>query len=357
MLQQLFFTNHPGETLDRLVNEIKPAGLYIITDSNVQEAVLPRLKAMSSVLGQARVIETQPGDVNKNIDALSRIWLQLNNMGATRKSLIINLGGGVVTDMGGFAASTFKRGVRFINIPTSLLAAVDASVGGKTGINFNGCKNEVGAFCDADAVIISTLFFNTLPSSELLSGYAEMLKHGLLQSRATFADLLSFDIASGTSDDDRLLELLRESVAVKEKIVAEDPHEKGIRRALNLGHTVGHAFESFAMNERRSPVPHGYAVAWGMVVELILSHLIMKFPTELLNAYAAYVRSCYGAFYITCDDYPMLLSLMSHDKKNDVADRINFTMLSDAGEVHIDRIVDREQIVAALDIYRDLMGI
>ncbi len=302
----------------------------------------------------AKTVEVAAGDTNKNLESLAALWSFFNTSGATRSSLVINVGGGMVTDMGGFAAATFKRGMRFVNVPTTLLSAVDASVGGKTGINFNGCKNEVGVFAESEAAVISTVFFDTLSREEMLSGYAEMLKHGLLEDRRTFAGLLDYH---PEADGDRLLDLLRASVGVKERIVSADLHEHGLRKALNLGHTAGHAFESFAMTVRQLPVPHGYAVAWGMVVELVLSKMLLGFPSDLLHSYAAYVRENYGVFDITCRDYPALLSAMSHDKKNDRSDRINFSLLADAGDVRGDSVVDSETIKAAFDIYCDLMGI
>lgn len=356
MKQQLIFTNHPGEELDSMVAKMHPSSVYVICDSNVDTQVLPVLDNMSQTVASATKIVVPADDANKNLDSVSNIWQQLNEKGATRTSLIINVGGGMVTDMGGFAAATFKRGVKFINLPTTLLGAVDASIGGKTGINFNDCKNEVGVFAEAEASIISTLFFVTLPQQELLSGYAEMLKHGLLKDSKTFDRLLSYSIVQSGLDDDRLLALLKESVEVKKQIVEEDLKEQGIRKALNLGHTVGHAFESLAM-KRQSPIPHGYAVAWGMVVELVLSHLQLGFPTADLQRYATYVKENYGAFDIDCDDYPELLALMSHDKKNSSPDCINFSLLKDIGDVNIDCTASAEQIKAAMDIYRDLLGI
>lgn len=350
--QNLIFTNHVAQTIDRIVADMNPSKIFVLADVNTASIVLPRLQAMSGAVNGACVITVKAGDMNKNIDALSSIWKQLGDAGATRHALLINLGGGVVTDMGAFAAATFKRGIRCINVPTTLLGAVDASVGGKTGINFNGYKNEVGAFSEADSVIISTTFFNTLPRQELLSGYAEMLKHGLIADKATYKDLLSYSVSQ--EDSARLLELLEENVKVKNDIVSKDPTEHGIRRALNLGHTVGHAFESLAL-ERKSPIPHGYAVAWGLVVELILSHLQLGFPIEELQRFAVYVYDNYGAFDIICKDYDELLRLMSHDKKNVTSSEINFTLLKDIGDVKIDCTADSGQITAALDIYRDLM--
>jgi len=350
--QDLIFTNHVAETIDRLVAGMNPSKVFVLVDVNTASFVLPRLQSMSKAVEDAEVITVKAGDVNKDLAALSSIWKQLGDRGGTRHALMINVGGGVVTDMGAFAAATFKRGIRCLNIPTTLLGAVDASVGGKTGINFNGYKNEVGAFSEADAVIISTTFFNTLPEQELLSGYAEMLKHGLIADKRIYNDLLAYRIAQ--ADPDRLLRLLEESVKVKNDIVRQDPTEHGIRRALNLGHTVGHAFESFAM-ERKSPIPHGYAVAWGLVVELVLSHISLGFPSDELQRFAAYVYENYGAFDVTCADYDELLRLMGHDKKNVKAGEINFTLLKKIGEVKIDCTADSDQIKTALDIYRDLM--
>ncbi len=349
--QELIFTNRVAAALDRLTAEMGDIRLFILTDDNTRRLVLPLLSRQSSAAARAYPITVPPGDVNKNLGSLSAIWTVLQQGGANRKSVMINLGGGMITDMGGFAASTFKRGIRFINIPTTLLSAVDAAVGGKTGINFNGLKNEVGVFNEADAVIISTCYFSTLPREELLSGYAEMLKHGLIDSRDSYDRLLSCRIAD--ADPERLLALLRESVMVKRRIVKEDPHENGIRRALNVGHTAGHAFESLAMR-RGHPVPHGYAVAWGCVVELVLSHMLTRFPSAELHRFSIYIYENYGAPDISCGDYNELLELMHHDKKNTGRD-INFTLLADVGHILIDRTAGEDDIKTALDIFRDLM--
>lgn len=346
-MQTILYTNSVSEAIRGLVADMKPSSVHIVTDTQVESLVLPRLGL------DYPVISVPPGDECKNLESLSAIWAGLIAQGATRKSLVINIGGGVVTDMGGFAAATFKRGIRFINVPTTLLSAVDAAVGGKTGINFEGFKNEIGAFAPADAVVISTMLFSTLPSEELLSGYAEMLKHGLLSSAKDYADLLAFDILD--ADLDRLLPLLEKSVRVKERIVEEDPREQGIRRALNLGHTAGHAFESLAIRKGK-PIPHGHAVAFGMLVEMILSHTTAAFPSAELYRYANYLKEQgYGTPDITCDDYPALVELMHHDKKNDTPDKINFTLLAAPGRVLIDRTVPEADILAALDIFRDLM--
>lgn len=350
----IVFTNSVARTLDEAVEALAPSSTYVLVDVNTEAFVLPLLSAESKVIADARIIKVKAGEMFKNLDSLTSIWKQLGEGEANRKSLLINLGGGVVTDMGAFAASTFKRGISFINIPTTLLGAVDASVGGKNGINFNGLKNEIGVFRDADLAIVSTRYFNTLTSQELLSGYAEMLKHALVSSTALTGKMLSYDVTD--YDPDTLLGLLEESVAVKQKYVAADHEDHGARRALNLGHTIGHAFESFAL-ERKSPLPHGYAVAFGMVGSLVLSRMKLDFPSDVLNAYVEYVRRHYGAFEISCDDYKRLLALMHHDKKNDRQDVINFTLLKSPGEVRINFPVTDDDITASLDIYRDLLGL
>ncbi len=350
---RLLFTNHVAQTLDELVEKLEPASVHVLVDANTASYVLPRMQSESAVVRNAKIIETGgAGDEHKNLDTLAGIWKQLSDDGATRRSLLINLGGGVITDMGAFAAATFKRGIPFVNIPTSLLGAVDASVGGKTGINFNSLKNEVGLFADAELVIISTTFFRTLTTSELLSGYAEMLKHALLTSTEMTARLLRYDVTA--YEPDTLLNLLRESVEVKCSFVAEDPKECGRRKALNLGHTFGHAFEELAL-ERHAPLSHGYAVAFGMVAALVLSHMKEDFPSDRLHQYADYVRHHYGAYDITCNDYDRLLEFMAHDKKNTTPGRRAFTLLKDIGQPVTDVEATDDEVKAALDIYRDLL--
>lgn len=354
-MQQPVFTDAPAKVLNEIILDLHPSSVFVLADSNTRRIVLPRLVEESPEMASARIIGIPAGDDHKNLDSLASVWKKLSDGGATRKSLLVNVGGGVVTDLGGFAAATFKRGMRFVNVPTTLLGAVDAAVGGKTGINFHGLKNEIGAFREADAVVISTAFFCTLPSSEVLSGYAEMLKHGLLEGEKELAQLLNFDVA-GKSDSSEMLDLLELSVGIKSEIVASDPTEKGKRKALNLGHTIGHALESLAM-EKGQPVPHGYAVAWGLVGELVLSHLILRFPSTVLHSVSDYIKENYGAPDITCDDYPRLLALMAHDKKNVTPDAINFTLLRRPGEIEINHTATTDQIRTALDILRDLLGL
>ena len=351
-MTELLFTNHVEEALDRAVAALAPSGIFIVADSNTASLVLPRLRSVSRAAGEGIPVVIPPGDGHKNIESLSHIWNELSAKGATRSSVVINLGGGVVTDIGAFAASTFKRGMRFINVPTTLLGAVDASVGGKTGFNFANLKNEIGLFSHAVLTIISTTFFNTLTSAQLLDGYAEMVKHAMISSPDMTGRLLAYNITGYTPEP--LLNLLRENVAVKVHYVEADPEDRGCRHALNFGHTFGHAFESMAL-ERGTPLAHGYAVAFGMVAALILSHLELDFPTEWLNRYVAFVKENYGAFAFDCRDTDRLIALMLHDKKNTSATSINFTLLRRVGEVEINRHASAANIRAALEIYRDMV--
>lgn len=357
MSQNLLFTNDVATALGNLVKDAAPATIHVIADENTARLVVPRLGLPAS----ADLITIPAGDDAKNLDTLALIWGHLVDNGATRRSLTVNVGGGMVTDIGGMAAATFKRGMRFINLPTTLLGAVDAAVGGKTGINFRGLKNEIGVFAPADAVIVSTRFFVTLPMHELLSGYAEMIKHALLTDGREYRRLIGTDVS--LTDAAGLLPMLRDSVMIKKRIVDEDPCEKGVRRALNLGHTVGHALESFS-HECRSPLPHGYAVAYGLLAEMIISHIELGFPSSALHEMGAFLKKTYTASSlgipvqplpaISCDDYDRLIDLMSHDKKNATSNDINFTLLEAPGRPVIDRTATPATIVAALDILRDM---
>lgn len=351
MNEKLIFTNKTGEELDRFIGALGNPRTIIITDHNVEAKVFPALVSASGVVRTSPKIVIPAGDDNKTLDTLAMVWKALSEMEAVRKTVVVNIGGGVVSDLGGFAAASYMRGMRCVNVPTTLLAAVDASVGGKTGINFNGFKNQVGVFSEPVATIISSEFFSTLPDEEILSGYGEMLKHGMLESADAIGHLLAINPLRDTS---LLLQLIRDSVSVKARIVADDLRESGARKLLNLGHTFGHAFESYSY-ERNSPVAHGYAVVWGLVCELVLSHMRLGFPSELLYKVKNYVREYYGAFVISCDDYPALIRAMRHDKKNSEADSINCTLLRAPGVGVIDEVVSEDEIKSTLDIYRDLM--
>lgn len=351
-MQQIIKSTNIEQDLLKMVKNLKHDRLFVLTDEHTSRYCYPLIEK-SEPIQNARQIVIPADDTNKTIENLSRVWQFLTENGATRHSLLINLGGGMITDLGGFAAATFKRGIRYVNIPTTLLGAVDAAVGGKTGINFLGFKNEIGAFYPSEYVIISSAFFTTLERKDILSGYAEMIKHTLIHSQVDWEKLLTFPLDNINMN--KLLELVFRSVSIKERIAEKDPYENDIRKALNLGHTVAHAFESFAI-ENQKPVPHGYAVAWGLIAELYLSYRICDFPKEKLQKTARFVQKNYGAFAISCDDYETLYRFMTHDKKN-VGDVINFTLLSDIGNVKINQTADKELIFEALDFYRDSVNL
>lgn len=326
--------------------------IFILTDTNTQKYCSAVL-AENEKLSRAHFINIKPGDEYKKVEALVNVWKYLSNNKADRHSLFISLGGGMVTDLGGFAASTFKRGITFLNVPTTLLAIVDAAVGGKTGINFEGLKNEIGVINHAEAVLVDTQFLETLDHENFVSGYAEMIKHALLSSSEDWDEINSYNLQ--TPDYELLKPLVAKSIAIKERVVAEDPYEKGIRKALNLGHTIGHALESLAMEQKR-PVLHGYAVAWGMISELWLSYKKLDFPEPLLRQLVKLVNINYGTFNFSCDDYENLYELMLHDKKNK-GGKINFTLLKNIGEIEIDMNCGKEEVFMSLDFLRDVSDI
>ena len=349
--QEIIISRHLEESLARAVGNCPHDKLFVLTDRTTQEKCWPLVADFPCMAGATHIV-IGPTDEHKNLETLSAVWTELGRQGATRHSLLVNLGGGMVTDLGGFAAATFKRGIRYINIPTTLLSMVDAAVGGKTGINFNGLKNEIGAFCPAAAVLINTEFLRTLDRENICSGYAEMLKHGLISTEKHWAELVGFDLE--TIDYHRLQDMVGQSVAVKENIVAQDPREQGIRKALNLGHTAGHAIESLALQEGRT-VLHGYAVAWGLVCELYLSCVREGFPKDKMRQTVNFIKENYGTFAFDCKAYETLYQFMTHDKKN-TAGHVNFTLLCDVGDILIDQTASKEEIFNMLDFYRETMG-
>lgn len=347
MSQRVIISTNLESEIAEALAECEHDKIFVLTDETTLVKCWPVVKNYFS-LKDAKVITIGATDMHKDLDTMVHVWKSLGEGGASRHSCLINLGGGMVTDLGGFAAATFKRGINFINIPTTLLSMVDASVGGKTGINFGGLKNEIGVFCDSKFVILSTQFLQTLDAENICSGYAEMLKHGLISDERMWAELVSFDLAQ--PDLKQLQRMVGESVAVKERIVAQDPHEHDIRKALNLGHTFGHAFESWAL--KRKPVLHGYAVAFGLIPELYLSVMKTGFPTEKMRQTVNFIKEYYGSLPITCDDYDELIELMRHDKKNQDG-IINFTLLGGIGDIRINQSATIDEIKEAFDFFRE----
>lgn len=334
--EYLHFSDHPAEVLNRLVSGWKPDRLAVLVDENTRRDCLPLLPV------DAPVIEVQSGEENKHLQSCEQIWRQMTDLGFTRKSLLINLGGGVIGDMGGFAAATFKRGIRFVNFPTTLLSMVDASIGGKLGVDFQGLKNHIGVFQEPNAVVISPAFLYTLPPHEVLSGFAEVLKHGLIYDRGYWDKTKKLDPLNADWS-----EIIRESVGIKQAVVQADPLEAGLRKILNFGHTLGHAIESFFLGSEHRLL-HGEAIAVGMIVEGFLSvrrGLLSREDQED-------ICSVIGQHY-TLPALPALDALavwLQQDKKNE-GEEMNFSLIGPIGKAHYDEAVSLGEIRLALEDY------
>jgi 3-dehydroquinate synthase len=342
----VYLADDLARDLAHLMEPYQNEKVFVVTDKNTQKLCFPIIEKVPGISAD-RCIVIGAGDEHKDTASLIRVWEALVEGGATRHSLLINLGGGMPCDLGGFAAATFKRGIDFINIPTTLLAQVDASVGGKTGINFMGYKNEIGSFMQAKHVLVDIALLKSLDEANLISGFAEMIKHAYLKSNEFLDRTLAFDIRN--PDWQELTELVAASIKIKDDVVTADPLEKNIRKALNLGHTIGHAFESLALKRSR-PLLHGYAVAFGMVAELYLAHVKLGFPMVLVKQLGQYTKRVYGVFEYAATDFDYLYETMTHDKKNQ-AGRMNFTLLRQPGDVAINTHCEKDEVVAALNYY------
>jgi len=335
--------------LNRFVQRSNYSRILILTDRNTCIHCLPVLQAALPEFDGYDVIEVDPGEENKNIDFCVGIWKMMLDFGADRQSLMINLGGGVVTDMGGFTASTFKRGIDFIQVPTTLLSQVDASVGGKTGVDMDNVKNIIGTFAQPKAVFIASTFLQTLDRRQLVSGFAEVIKHGLIADRAFYEKVKGLDVETVS------LEHIQHSVAIKNSVVTQDPLEKGIRKILNFGHTIGHALEGHSLANDRNPLLHGEAIAAGMICEAYLAHRINGLSEDALEDVIRTFRVHFPDYTFSPDIYDGLLALMKNDKKN-AGNQIGFALLSSIGQCSIDVFVEEELIRESLDFYRKLIA-
>ncbi len=335
--------------LEKIILEFKQQKIFLLTETTPRKLCLPIIYPLLEKYG-VKVICIDGGEKNKSIANCEKVWEVLSHQGASRKSLLINLGGGMLTDLGGFVASLFKRGMYFVNIPTTLLAQVDAALGGKTGVNFGGLKNEIGVFSKPKNVLINSNFLRTLDYTNFLSGFAEMLKHGLIASENHWKALQAYN----TKDIDytQLEHLIAESNTIKDWHVQNDFREAGVRKALNFGHTAGHAFESFALHHNR-PILHGFAVAYGMIVELYLSLKVCGFPKDNLYEISRWLIGKFGHLSIDESNYDELIELMSHDKKNDLG-VINFTLLKQVGKAEVNCTCAKEDIIEALSFYQKI---
>lgn len=322
--------------------------LFIIVDSKTNEFCLPHFLPLLETELAMEIIEFDCGENFKNIETCIQIWNVLTELGADRKSLVINLGGGVVTDLGGFVASTFKRGIDFIHIPTTLLAMVDASVGGKNGVDLGNLKNQVGVINTPVMVLIDTHYLQTLPQNEMRSGLAEMLKHGLIYDISywqLFLDLNQLDLTDLNS-------LIYTSVQIKNNIVMQDPTENGIRKALNFGHTLGHAIESYFLeNENKTTLLHGEAIAAGMILESYISWQKNLITAAEFHQIRNTIKNIFEDIVFEENDLGPIISLLIHDKKNEYGN-VQFALIDGIGKIKINQEVDNELINNAFINYK-----
>ena len=342
----IFFDNSIDE-LAKFVRQGHYSRFFILTDENTAIHCLPAIRDHFNDSDNFDIIEINAGEESKDIDFCIGIWKMLIDFGADRKSLVINLGGGVISDMGGFAASTFKRGIDFVHVPTTLLSQVDASVGGKTGIDIDSIKNIIGTFTQPKAVFIAYDFLKTLPPRQILSGLAEMLKHGLIIDAAFWNDLKNSDLSFPAE------ELIYKSIQIKNKVVLEDPREMGIRKSLNFGHTIGHAVETNSLLHDENPLTHGEAIAIGMICESYLSHKKTGLSSNELNEIVAVISNLYPKYHIAESSHADLCGSMLKDKKNQNG-KINCTLLTSIGQYSLDNICTDTELCESLSYYANI---
>ncbi|WP_111708461.1 3-dehydroquinate synthase [Lutibacter citreus] len=326
-----------------------PSKIFILVDENTNDNCLPILLAEIETSLEIEIIEIESGEENKNLDTCTGVWQALTELGADRKSLLINLGGGVVTDLGGFVASCFKRGINFVNIPTTLLSMVDASVGGKTGVDLGVLKNQIGLFSDPEMVLIDTRYLDTVIEREIRSGLAEIIKYGFTYDVKIWDKINNFNELSVKN----ISTLIHRSIEIKNEVVTEDPKENGLRKILNYGHTLGHGIESYFLDsEDKEKLTHGEAIAVGMITEAYLSEKLLGFPSNTLKEIKTSIIEKYGKISIETTDYDAIIALLIHDKKN-VGGQVNFVLLTDLEKFKLDCKVEKNLLIEALDYYRE----
>ncbi|AVM49160.1 3-dehydroquinate synthase [Capnocytophaga sp. oral taxon 878] len=346
---KVYFQEKGTDFLNSYLANTQPSKIFLLTDSNTNPNCLPVFLPSLATNVPIEIIEIEAGEPHKNIDTCTQVWYALSELGADRHSLLINIGGGVVTDLGGFVASTYMRGIPFINVPTSLLAMVDASVGGKTGVDLGSLKNLIGVINTPQGVIINTDYLMTLPANELRSGMAEMFKHGLINSASYWEKMCRLS----EYDSEYLSTLIYESVLIKNEIVIQDPTEKGLRKTLNYGHTLGHAIESYCLqNPNRKRLIHGEAIAIGMVLASYLSATQLGFSLDDCNKIKAVLGEYFTKEYFSKEEITEICELMRFDKKN-IGGNILFVLLEAIGKPKIDCIVPFEEIHKAFEYYHN----
>lgn len=341
------FNENAYQKLNAFISGYNPSAIFILVDENTNNYCLPILLEALETEAQIEIIEIEAGEENKNLDTCAGVWHALTELGADRKSLMINLGGGVITDLGGFVASVFKRGIAFVNIPTTLLSMVDASVGGKTGVDLGVLKNQIGLFSNPEMVLVDTRYLETVSDRELRSGLAEIIKYGITYDVKLWNKINNFKEISISA----INKLIHRSIEIKNEVVTKDPKEKGLRKILNFGHTLGHAIESYFLeSEDKENLTHGEAIAIGMVTESFISQKLLNFPSEHVKAIKETILGIYEKVYIDPVDYEGIIGLLIHDKKN-VGGQINFVLLTDFEQFKLDCNVEKELLVAALNFY------
>ncbi|WP_372744175.1 3-dehydroquinate synthase [Lutibacter sp.] len=350
ILSNNYYVNFQEEgykKLNSFVASYKPSIIFVLVDENTNENCLPNLMQLLECETTIEIIEIESGEENKNLETCSGVWHALTELGADRKSLLINLGGGVITDLGGFVASCFKRGIAFINIPTTLLSMVDASVGGKTGVDLGVLKNQIGLFSDPEMVLIDTAYLETITERELRSGLAEIIKYGISYDAKLWDEIKAYNDLTIKN----ITKLIHRSIEIKNEVVTEDPKEAGLRKILNFGHTLGHAIESYFLEtESKEKLTHGEAIVIGMITETFISQKLLNFPESKLIEIKEVLLKIYGKVTIETTDYQPILDLLIHDKKN-VGGKVNFVLLSDFEKFKLDCKVEKELLIAALDFY------
>lgn len=340
------FNENAFQALNNHLSEKKYSTIFILVDENTHELCLPNFMAEINGDYQFEIIEIESGEINKNIETCVGVWEALSELGADRKSVMINLGGGVLTDMGGFIASTFKRGIDFINVPTTLLSMVDASVGGKTGIDLGSLKNQIGVINQPVMVLVVPDFIDTLENRQVISGFAEMLKHGLIQDTTYWEALKK---AKGLED---MKKHILTSIQIKNKVVLQDPTEQNIRKILNYGHTLGHAIESYFLeSDSKEMLLHGEAIAIGMILEAYLSNKLLELSDEFLADIKSTFLNRYNKVEFSDKDIENILKLMKYDKKNSHG-KVNFVLLKSIGNPKYDIEIPIELFPEAFAYYK-----
>ncbi|MGZ0017197.1 3-dehydroquinate synthase [Yeosuana sp. AK3] len=323
------------------------SNIFILVDENTHAYCLPLVLEQLETHCTIEIIELESGEIHKTIETCLGVWNTLSDFNGDRKSLLINVGGGVITDLGGFVASTFKRGIAYINIPTTLLSMVDASVGGKTGVDLGTLKNQIGVVSVPDLVLVDSTFLKTLPQNQMRSGLAEMLKHGLISSESYWNKFKDLSKLSFNNLDD----LIYESILIKKQVVDADPFEANIRKTLNFGHTLGHAIESyFLSNPNKTDLLHGEAIAIGIVLACYISTKRLDFPIETTHEIKDIFNNYYGVVPFDESDFAPILELMKFDKKNHHGN-INFVLLEAIGKPKIDCLVEESILIDAFKFY------